>query len=141
MEALHQQNSEGDSSSRGHAVAAPLTPGANEPGDLRRADDAAYRLRWLELRHGLRLDLGRSLVHQVPLVVLDGPVRHMWPTSMTYLSSSSPLVEPSRLRKDHHGTVFAAGNVRRHGRLSARRKEPGTHAAGPFARHLAHQWR
>ena len=34
--------------------------------DLRRLEDAAYGLRWLELTHGLRLDPRRSLAPQAP---------------------------------------------------------------------------
>ncbi len=33
--------------------------------DLRRIEDAAYGLRWLEVTHGVRLDLRRSLVPQL----------------------------------------------------------------------------
>jgi transcriptional regulator with XRE-family HTH domain len=39
--------------------------------DLRRVEDAAYGLRWLETVHDLRFHLGRSLVHQLPLALLD----------------------------------------------------------------------
>jgi hypothetical protein len=37
---------------------------------LRRLEDAAYGLRWVEVAHGLRFDLDRSLVPQLPLSVL-----------------------------------------------------------------------
>jgi hypothetical protein len=37
----------------------------------RRAEDAAYGLRWLELAHGRRFDLGRSLVPQIPGALVD----------------------------------------------------------------------
>lgn len=39
--------------------------------NLRRIEDAAYGLRWLEIVHGLRFDLGSSLVRQLPLGLLD----------------------------------------------------------------------
>ena len=38
--------------------------------DLRRVEDAAYGLRWLELAHGLCLDLRHSLATQVPLSLI-----------------------------------------------------------------------
>ena len=37
---------------------------------LRRIEDAAYSLRWVEFAHELRLDLRRSLVPQLPLGLL-----------------------------------------------------------------------
>ena len=43
-----------------------------QPLGLRRVEDAAHGLRWLELAHGRRFDLGRSLVSQLPLALLDG---------------------------------------------------------------------
>jgi hypothetical protein len=39
--------------------------------DLRRAEDAAHGLRWLELVHGLRFDPRRSLVGQLRPAMLD----------------------------------------------------------------------
>lgn len=41
---------------------------------LRRTEDAAHGLRWLELAHGLRLDMQRSLVPQIKLEILDRKV-------------------------------------------------------------------
>ena len=38
--------------------------------DLRRIEDAAYGLRWLEIAHGLWLDVRRSLARQLPLKLL-----------------------------------------------------------------------
>jgi transcriptional regulator with XRE-family HTH domain len=55
-------------------VAAQRLPEALEARDLRLAEDAAYGLRWLEIRYGLRLDLHRSLVRQVSLTLLEGLV-------------------------------------------------------------------
>ena len=46
--------------------------GNEEPLDLRRLEDTAYGLRWLELAHGRRFDLKRSLARQLPLHLLDG---------------------------------------------------------------------
>lgn len=40
--------------------------------NLRRLQDAAYGLRWLEIAGRLRLDLRRSLVPQLPLSLFDG---------------------------------------------------------------------
>lgn len=45
--------------------------GGESPTDLRQAEDAACRLRWLELAHGHRFDLGSSLVPQLPSALLD----------------------------------------------------------------------
>lgn len=59
-----------------HALATQRLPEVLEVSDLRRAEDAAYGMRSLEIRYGLRLDLGRSLVRQVPLTLLDEPVGH-----------------------------------------------------------------
>jgi transcriptional regulator with XRE-family HTH domain len=42
--------------------------------NLRRIEDAAYGLRWLELAHGWRCDLNASLVGQLPLGWLGGTV-------------------------------------------------------------------
>jgi hypothetical protein len=39
--------------------------------DVRRVEDAAYGLRWLELARRLRLNPARSLVPQLPLTLLD----------------------------------------------------------------------
>jgi transcriptional regulator with XRE-family HTH domain len=40
-------------------------------GGLRRIEDAAYGLRWLEIGHGRRYDVARSLVRQLPANLLD----------------------------------------------------------------------
>ncbi|HEX2186982.1 MAG TPA: hypothetical protein VHN78_15915, partial [Chloroflexota bacterium] len=70
LDGLRQQYCE-DDGCWVQTVAAQLLPHVGELGDLRRAEDVAYSLRWLEIRHGLRLDLGHSLVRQVPLALLD----------------------------------------------------------------------
>ena len=44
--------------------------GEEDRSELRRLEDAAYGLRWLELAGDLRLDLRRSLVPQVPLSLI-----------------------------------------------------------------------
>lgn len=51
-------------------LAAERLPGTECQMDLRRIEDATYGLRWLEVVHGLRFDLGRSLVRQIPLALL-----------------------------------------------------------------------
>ena len=66
-----------------HDVAARDGLGAESGAEVRRLEDAGYGLRWLELAHGLRFDLRRSLVAQLPLrrlgargaggEALDGP--------------------------------------------------------------------
>lgn len=53
-----------------HGVAARRGLGEEHRADVRRIEDAAYGLRWLELAHRLRLDLSRSLVLQLPLTLL-----------------------------------------------------------------------
>jgi len=45
-----------------HGVAARQGFGESHQVDLRRVEDAAFGLRWLELTHGRRFDLCRSLV-------------------------------------------------------------------------------
>jgi hypothetical protein len=55
---------------RGVAAAQPISDPAT--GWVRRIEDAAYGLRWLELAHGVPLDPRRSLAAQVPLGLLDG---------------------------------------------------------------------
>jgi len=52
------------------AILALPDRGEEPPADLRRVEDAAYGLRWLELAHGLTLRLERSLVPQLPAGVL-----------------------------------------------------------------------
>jgi len=47
-------------------IAGPCARGEREGAGLRRVEDAAYGLCWLELAHRLRLDLQRSLVAQLP---------------------------------------------------------------------------
>ena len=49
------------------ALAARQRMGDDHKADLRRVEDAGFGLRWLELTHGVRYDLRRSLVPQVPL--------------------------------------------------------------------------
>ena len=46
--------------------------GESHRAHLRRLEDAAYGLRWLELAGGLRLDLGCSLAAQLPLSFIPG---------------------------------------------------------------------
>jgi hypothetical protein len=43
---------------------------------LRRMEDAAYGLRWLETAHGWRCDLNASLVAQLPLGWLESTAVH-----------------------------------------------------------------
>jgi hypothetical protein len=50
-------------------AAAGLRPG--DGGSLRRIEDAAYGMRWLEISHAVRVDPARSLVAQIPARVLD----------------------------------------------------------------------
>ena len=45
--------------------------GDESRADLRRIEDAAYGLRWLEVVQGPRFDLSKSLVPQLPFVLLD----------------------------------------------------------------------
>jgi len=52
------------------ALAARQRMGDDHKADLRRVEDAGFGLRWLELTHGVRYDLRRSLVPQVPLSLL-----------------------------------------------------------------------
>jgi transcriptional regulator with XRE-family HTH domain len=53
--------------------------------DLRRIEDAAFGLRWLELAHGRRFDLCRSLVPQLPLGLLEeGHVNARAPSHRPY---------------------------------------------------------
>lgn len=52
-------------------VAARRSQSEEYQADLRRVEDPAFELRWLELTHGRRFDLRRSLVPQLPLAVLD----------------------------------------------------------------------
>jgi hypothetical protein len=54
---------------RGVAAAQRISEPAT--GWLRRIEDAAYGLRWLELTHGVRLDPRRSLAAQLPPRLLD----------------------------------------------------------------------
>ena len=68
-EALRQRYAERDGE-WAHGVAARKGLGEEHHADLRRIEDAAYGLRWLELAHGLRFDLSRSLAAQLPLALL-----------------------------------------------------------------------
>jgi hypothetical protein len=58
-----------------HAVADQRGLGSTCRADLRRIEDAAHGLRWLEVVHGQRFDLSRSLVPQLPLALLDANSR------------------------------------------------------------------
>ena len=53
-------------------VAAAQRISAPEPGWVRRIEDAAYGLRWVELTHGVRLDPRGSLAAQLPPGLLIG---------------------------------------------------------------------
>ena len=57
---------------RARGVAAARRISEAEPGWVRRIEDAAYGLRWLELAHGVRLDPRRPLAAQLPPGLLDG---------------------------------------------------------------------
>ena len=50
-----------------HAIADQRGLGEQCRPDVRRIEDAAYGLRWLEVTRGSRFELGRSLVPQLPL--------------------------------------------------------------------------
>ena len=54
---------------------AQLGLGSTCRADLRRIEDAAHGLRWLEVVQGQRFDLSRSLVPQLPLALLDADSR------------------------------------------------------------------
>ena len=58
---------------RGVAAAQPISDPAT--GWVRRIEDAAYGLRWLELAQGVRLDPRRSLAAQLPPGLLNGAPR------------------------------------------------------------------
>ncbi len=53
-----------------HTVADQRGLGERCRPDIRRIEDAAYGLRWLEVERGSRFDLRRSLVPQLPLGLL-----------------------------------------------------------------------
>jgi transcriptional regulator with XRE-family HTH domain len=53
------------------AIADRQRLGEERRAELRRLEDAAFGLRWLEPTHGVRYDLRRSLVAQLPLELLD----------------------------------------------------------------------
>ena len=53
------------------SVAARQRLGEQHHADVRRLEDAAFGLRWLELIHGVRYDLRRTLASQIPLNLLD----------------------------------------------------------------------
>jgi hypothetical protein len=55
----------------GSGLARDVIPAATDAADLRRAEDAAFGLRWLEVAGRLRLDLRRHLVPQLPLSLID----------------------------------------------------------------------
>lgn len=52
-------------------IAEAHTPNQGDLANLRRIEDAAYGLRWLELARERQIDLGHSLVSQIPLQQLD----------------------------------------------------------------------
>jgi transcriptional regulator with XRE-family HTH domain len=70
-DALRDAYWRGDAASPGKARAEPVR-GSEQRHDGVRAEDAAYGLRWVELASGLRFDLSRSLVRQVPSALLAG---------------------------------------------------------------------
>jgi len=69
-EALRQQYCVHDGEwVRGVAVRCGLDE--EHPADLRRIEDAAYGLRWLEIEHERQFNLRNSLVPQLPLGLLN----------------------------------------------------------------------
>ena len=86
-------------------MAAEQGLGPESRADVRRLEDAAYGLRWLELAHGRRFDLRRSLVPQLPLghlgargaggEALDGPEGQRRPRDRR--SDGLPAAAPGRL--------------------------------------------
>ncbi|HEY8884946.1 MAG TPA: helix-turn-helix domain-containing protein [Chloroflexota bacterium] len=54
-----------------HRVAIQHELGQEHHTEVRRIEDGAYGLRWLELVHGLTFELSRSVVPQLPLRLLD----------------------------------------------------------------------
>ena len=58
-----------------HALADQRGCGDACRADLRRIEDPAYGLRWLEVTRGVRVDLRRSLVPQLPLGLLGAASR------------------------------------------------------------------
>jgi transcriptional regulator with XRE-family HTH domain len=58
-----------------YAVADQPGLGSTCRADLRRIEEAAHGLRWLEVVQGQRFDLSRSLVPQLPLALLDADSR------------------------------------------------------------------
>ena len=73
-EALRQRYIERDGE-WAHALADERGRGDACRADLRRIEDAAYGLRWLEVTQGPRFDLRRSLVPQLPLRLLGTELR------------------------------------------------------------------
>jgi transcriptional regulator with XRE-family HTH domain len=61
-----------------HGVATRCGRGEAQGVALRRIEDAAYGLRWLELAHEWRCDLNASLVGQLPLRWLGSAVARDW---------------------------------------------------------------
>jgi transcriptional regulator with XRE-family HTH domain len=59
-----------------HGVATRCGLSDEHGGDLRRMEDAAYGLRWLEIAHRWRCDLHASLVGQLPLSWLESTAVH-----------------------------------------------------------------
>jgi hypothetical protein len=57
----------------GYGLPPDAIPAAAAPADVRRAEEAAFGLRWLELAAGRRVEPRRSLVPQLPLRLLSAP--------------------------------------------------------------------
>ena len=52
-------------------MAAMLLPAALQGADLHRVEEVAYGLRWVEVTSGIEVDLGHSLIRQVPVALLE----------------------------------------------------------------------
>ncbi|MHB1134967.1 MAG: hypothetical protein ACYC4L_21565 [Chloroflexota bacterium] len=70
MGTLRQRYCEDDGSGA-RPLVTRLIPNALRHSGLWPVYDAAFGLRWLELAHGIHLDLNRSLVRQLPPELLD----------------------------------------------------------------------
>ncbi len=68
--ALRRRYTEGDGE-WAHTIADQRGLGEQCRPDMRRIEDAAFGLRWLEVTRGLCFDLSRSLVPQLPLALLN----------------------------------------------------------------------
>ncbi|MBI4495222.1 MAG: helix-turn-helix domain-containing protein [Chloroflexi bacterium] len=60
-----------DDGSGARELVVRLVPNVLRQSDLWRVEDAAFGLRWVELAHGIQLDLNRSLARQLPLELLE----------------------------------------------------------------------